>query len=65
MISKSDGLTEDKNGARDKNAGNQEKQTERWRCPNCGQHVFVDARCEPPDICQYCKDLTTWERFDR
>ncbi|MCA0455963.1 MAG: hypothetical protein LCI00_18445 [Chloroflexi bacterium] len=28
-----------------------------WECPNCGQRVFGK---QPPDICDYCCDLTTW-----
>jgi hypothetical protein len=29
-----------------------------WRCPNCGQVHFGDT---PPDLCDYCRDFTTWE----
>jgi uncharacterized membrane protein len=29
-----------------------------WRCPNCGQQHFSDT---PPDMCDYCRDFTTWE----
>ncbi|MBZ0285720.1 MAG: hypothetical protein K8L97_33635 [Anaerolineae bacterium] len=29
----------------------------RWECPNCGQHVFG---AEPPDLCDFCQDFTTW-----
>jgi hypothetical protein len=29
-----------------------------WRCPNCGQVHFGD---QPPDMCAYCRDFTTWE----
>ncbi|RMG86204.1 MAG: winged helix-turn-helix transcriptional regulator [Chloroflexi bacterium] len=29
-----------------------------WECPNCGQRHFSDE--EPPDICDYCQDMTTW-----
>ena len=28
-----------------------------WECPNCGQFVFGK---HPPDMCDYCGDLTTW-----
>jgi hypothetical protein len=31
------------------------------RCPNCGQNIFVTAEDEPPEICQYCNDMTTWQ----
>jgi len=34
---------------------------EQWRCLNCGQHIFVVIDTDPPDICEYCKDMTTWE----
>jgi uncharacterized OB-fold protein len=34
----------------------------RWRCPNCGQTLFTAADDYPPDICDYCKDMTTWQR---
>ena len=36
----------------------------RWRCLNCGQHVFVIAGLDPPDICAYCSDMTTWQMVD-
>jgi hypothetical protein len=29
-----------------------------WRCPNCGQVHFADV---PPDMCDFCQDLTTWK----
>ncbi len=32
-----------------------------WRCPNCGQHTFTTLRDQPPDKCDFCADLTTWE----
>jgi len=32
-----------------------------WQCPNCGQLCFGDL---PPDICDYCRDFTTWRRAD-
>lgn len=35
----------------------------RYRCPNCGQLYFCDSESEPPDICQYCRDMTTWQRL--
>jgi uncharacterized OB-fold protein len=35
----------------------------RWRCPNCGQMYFCDAKEDPPDMCHYCRDMTTWERL--
>lgn len=38
---------------------------EQWRCLNCGQLVFVAAGAEPPDICQYCDDMTTWQPAER
>ena len=31
-----------------------------WRCLNCGQLVFTAADDAPPDLCQGCKDMTTW-----
>ncbi|MBL8153260.1 MAG: hypothetical protein JNM70_03675 [Anaerolineae bacterium] len=30
-----------------------------WQCPNCGQIVFGR---QPPEVCDYCRDLTTWRR---
>ena len=36
----------------------------RWRCPNCGQTLFTAPDYEPPDICDYCRDMTTWQRVD-
>ncbi len=39
--------------------------TEQWRCMNCGQHVFVVVGSNPPDICQYCNDMTTWKPTER
>jgi len=36
----------------------------RLRCPNCGQHIFVAAESEPSEICQYCKDMTTWQLIE-
>ena len=35
--------------------------TAQWRCMNCGQYVFVVIDCDPPDVCQYCNDMTTWQ----
>lgn len=35
-----------------------------YRCPNCGQTCFCDADTPPPDMCSYCNDLTTWQRYD-
>jgi rubrerythrin len=32
-----------------------------WRCPNCGQTWFGDA---PPDVCDFCHDMTTWRKRD-
>jgi len=32
-----------------------------WRCLNCGQQHFADV---PPDTCDFCQDMTTWERFE-
>ena len=32
-----------------------------WRCMNCGQQVFVAVSLDPPDVCQYCRDMTTWQ----
>jgi Bifunctional DNA primase/polymerase, N-terminal/Primase C terminal 1 (PriCT-1) len=29
-----------------------------WRCPNCGQQHFADV---PPEMCDFCQDLTTWQ----
>ena len=39
--------------------------TEQWRCMNCGQYVFVVVGFDPPDICQYCNDMTTWQLAER
>jgi rubrerythrin len=36
----------------------------RWRCPNCGQTHFTAPDDEPPDICAYCCDMTTWKRLN-
>jgi hypothetical protein len=36
----------------------------RWRCPNCGQTLFTAPDYEPPDICAYCRDMTTWQRVE-
>lgn len=33
----------------------------RWRCPNCGQTLFTALDDTPPDVCHYCKDMTTWQ----
>ena len=33
----------------------------RLRCLNCGQLIFVNAGGEPPEVCQYCDDMTTWQ----
>jgi rubrerythrin len=30
-----------------------------WRCPNCGQTWFGD---DPPDVCDFCHDMTTWRQ---
>lgn len=30
-----------------------------WECPNCGQTFFGQ---QPPDLCAYCQDFTTWRR---
>lgn len=35
-----------------------------YRCPNCGQTYFCAADQTPPDICSYCRDMTTWQRYD-
>ncbi len=32
-----------------------------WRCPNCGQHIFVAITADLPEICAYCADMTTWQ----
>ncbi|NWF69142.1 MAG: bifunctional DNA primase/polymerase [Chloroflexi bacterium] len=29
-----------------------------WKCPNCGQVHFADV---PPDMCDFCRDFTTWK----
>lgn len=34
----------------------------RWRCPNCGQTLFTARDDDPPDLCDYCDDMTTWQR---
>jgi hypothetical protein len=33
----------------------------RWRCPNCGQQIFTNPDENPPDMCAYCQDMTTWQ----
>ncbi len=33
-----------------------------WYCPNCGQTYFGD---DPPDMCDFCEDFTTWKRVPR
>ncbi len=33
------------------------KQPPLWRCPNCGQVHFGE---DPPDMCDFCQDFTTW-----
>jgi len=40
------------------------KKVVRWRCPNCGQMFFTAPDDEPPDICHYCRDMTTWQRVN-
>ncbi|MBC6936817.1 MAG: hypothetical protein DWB42_13400 [Chloroflexi bacterium] len=30
-----------------------------WLCPNCGQSYFG---AHPPDLCDYCRDFTTWRQ---
>ncbi|MDQ7025357.1 MAG: hypothetical protein Q9P01_01125 [Anaerolineae bacterium] len=42
----------------------EKKRVVRWRCPNCGQTLFTAPNDEPPDICNYCRDMTTWQRVD-
>jgi len=37
----------------------------RLRCLNCGQNIFVAAASAPPDICQFCGDMTTWRLIDQ
>ncbi|MBZ0293257.1 MAG: hypothetical protein K8L99_11890 [Anaerolineae bacterium] len=36
----------------------------RWRCPNCGQTAFTFDPRTPPDMCDYCGDMTTWKRVE-
>lgn len=36
----------------------------RWRCPNCGQMLFTHGDESPPDTCDYCDDMTTWQRVE-
>jgi len=45
--------------------GNKRATIVQWRCPNCGQHIFVVRGLEPPDLCEYCKDMTTWELVEK
>jgi hypothetical protein len=33
-----------------------------WQCPNCGQSYFGE---QPPDMCDYCQDFTTWRRVNQ
>ena len=37
----------------------------RLRCLNCGQNIFVAIESAPPDICQFCGDMTTWRLIDQ
>ena len=37
---------------------------QRLRCLNCGQLIFAAAETEPPEVCQYCNDMTTWQVID-
>lgn len=30
-----------------------------WECPNCGQTFFGQY---PPDLCDFCRDFTTWRK---
>jgi len=39
---------------------NRETDEPRWICPNCGQTYFGE---DPPDMCDYCGDFTTWRRL--
>jgi rubrerythrin len=34
----------------------------KWWCPNCGQYYFCAKDETPPDICHFCRDMTTWQR---
>jgi hypothetical protein len=45
-------------------ATTEKKKVVRWRCPNCGQTLFTAPDYEPPDICNYCRDMTTWQRVE-
>lgn len=35
----------------------------RWRCPYCGQ-VWSLLGMEPPDVCDYCQTMTTWQQLE-
>lgn len=37
---------------------------QRLRCLNCGQLIFAAAEVKPPEVCQYCDDMTTWQVID-
>ena len=36
-----------------------------WQCMNCGQNIFVIIDLEPPDTCEYCEDMTTWQNIKK
>jgi sugar-specific transcriptional regulator TrmB len=38
----------------------EELQTKHYKCGNCGQMWWM-GDFEPPPICDFCKDMTTWQ----
>jgi len=41
----------------------EEKQEKGWLCPYCGQVWFIPGM-EPPDVCDFCLTMTTWQKLD-
>ncbi|MFN8375055.1 MAG: bifunctional DNA primase/polymerase [Anaerolineae bacterium] len=42
----------------DEASADKEASLKLWKCPNCGQVHFAE---EPPDMCDFCRDFTTWK----
>lgn len=51
------------NAARDEQTPQPTPTIIHWRCPNCGQTIFTDGDDAPPDLCHFCRDMTTWQRL--
>ena len=60
----SPGMRQDLNASGKETVAKRSLESARWRCLNCGQMVFVQAFDDPPDICQFCDDMTTWRLLD-